>query len=92
MAFPVLCYGRDAGCNPVLTEPVHALVVVSQRHGDETTIKIDVDCPHNKGGHGEHCTASGSPDIHCPYAVDLPSAFDGHPVGGNVGIGKTRPN
>ena len=82
MAFPIQCHGRDASRKEVLLEPVAVKVRVSQHHGDEKNISLDVECPHNTGGHGQRCKASHpntdkvGEGVGCPYSVDIPYAID----------------
>jgi len=80
--FPIQCRGRDALGQEVLLEPVLVLVLVHQHHGDESSIHLNVTCPHNTGGHGQRCKASHpgvdkiGTGVLCPFAVDIPYAFD----------------
>ena len=78
--FSLQCRGRNEVREEVLKEPVAVELTVSCR--DARTISLSVKCPHNTGGHGQRCKASHpaidkvGDGIQCPYAVDLPYAFD----------------
>ena len=80
--FPIKCYGRQAGGEKVLKEPVLAKVSIYQSPGDEEHISTLVKCPYNYGSHGGNCKAS-HPDedrkivkVMCPYSFDIPYCFD----------------
>lgn len=82
IVFPVQCRGRDASGKEVLVEAVAVKVKASQHHGDEKNISLDVECPHNTGGHGQRCFASHPhtdkirKGVGCPYSIDIPYALD----------------
>ncbi|MFC1640985.1 hypothetical protein ACFL2D_02975 [Patescibacteria group bacterium] len=74
------CGGRNERGQSALQEQITVTLRVSLF--GTSMISLDVDCPHNTGGHGERCKAShpeqdkvGS-GITCPYTIDLPYAID----------------
>ena len=75
----IKCRGRNAFHQKVLKTPVKVTIRISS---DEKNISFQVICPHNTGSHGQQCKASHpevdkiGDGIGCPYAVDLPYAFD----------------
>ena len=77
--FNIKCFGRSRPGVECLEEPVDAKVKVRQVYEN---IHMDVECPHNTGGHGQRCCASHpgkdkvGDGVYCPYSIDVPYCND----------------
>lgn len=79
--FSVQCHGRGLTTDELFSPPIDVTVKIYKIPGSNT-ISSEVNCPYNRGGHGEYCGAIEAINVDkeralamhipCAYAFELP--------------------